>query len=113
MSSVFGENIRVSIFGQSHSEAVGVVIDGLPAGIEIDMDKLRAFMARRAPGRNGLTTSRKEDDEMVILGGIVDGHTCGAPFAAFIRNNDTRSKDYSELRIKPRPGHADLTADLK
>lgn len=113
MPSVFGENIRVSIFGQSHSEAIGVVVDGLPAGFEVDMDALNAFLARRAPGQGKFTTARKESDLPEFVSGIVDGVTCGAPLCALIRNNDTRSGDYADLRDHPRPSHADYPAYVK
>ena len=113
MGSVYGKNIRLSIFGQSHSEGIGVVIDGLPAGEEIDHEELQEFLNRRAPGQNGLTTQRKEADMPSFLGGIVDRRTCGAPVAAVIYNRDQRSKDYEEIKRKPRPAHADLSAELK
>lgn len=113
MPSVFGENIRVSIFGQSHSEAIGVVVDGLPAGFEVDMDALNAFLARRAPGQGRFTTARKESDLPEFVSGIVDGVTCGAPLCALIRNKDTRSGDYADLRDHPRPSHADYPAYVK
>ena len=113
MPSVFGENIKVSIFGQSHSEAIGVVVDGLPAGFEVDMDALNAFLARRAPGQGKFTTARKESDMPEFVSGIVDGVTCGAPLCALIRNNDTRSGDYADLRDHPRPSHADYPAYVK
>ena len=107
MGSTFYGNIKVSIFGQSHSGGIGVVIDGLPAGERIDMDALRAFLARRAPGQNSWSTPRKEADLPEFLGGLVDDTTCGAPLAAIIRNTNTRSGDYANLRDIPRPGHAD------
>ena len=113
MSSIYGENIHISIFGQSHSAAIGVAIDGIPAGLAIDTDALNAFMRRRAPGQNEYSTARREADEPEFLSGIADGHTCGAPIAAIIRNTDTRSRDYDPLRFTPRPGHADYTADIK
>lgn len=113
MSSIYGENIRISIFGQSHSAAIGVCMDGIPAGLEISADELGAFMRRRAPGQNAYSTPRKEADEVEFLSGIVDGHTCGAPIAALIRNTNTRSADYDAFKHIPRPGHADLTADIK
>ena len=113
MGSTFEGSIKVSIFGQSHSGGIGVVIDGLPAGERIDMDELRAFLARRAPGQNAWSTPRKEADLPEFLGGLVDDTTCGAPLAAVIRNTNTRSGDYAELRDKPRPGHADYTAQVK
>ena len=113
MSSVYGEHIRLSIFGQSHSAAIGMSLDGIPAGQPVDEEKLQAFLARRAPGSTPLGTPRKEADLPEFLSGLVDGHTCGAPIAAIIRNTNTRSADYAELQDKPRPGHADLTAQLK
>ena len=113
MSSTFEGSIKISIFGQSHSGGVGVVIDGLPAGERIDMDALRAFLSRRAPGQNAWSTPRKEADLPEFLGGLVDNTTCGAPLAAIIRNTNTRSGDYEKLRDIPRPGHADYTAQIK
>lgn len=113
MSSEYGRNIRMSIFGQSHSEAIGVVVDGLPPGFKIDMDALCRFMERRAPGRNSYSTARKETDVPEFLSGLMDGVTCGAPLAAVIRNSDAKSGDYDNLRDVPRPGHADFTAQLK
>lgn len=113
MSSTYGKNIKISIFGQSHSEAVGVVIDGLPPGFPIDFDALRRFMERRAPGRSSVSTARREADVPEFLSGLVGGATCGAPLCAVIRNNDTRPSDYDALKDIPRPGHADFTAQLK
>jgi len=113
MSSIYGENLRISLFGQSHSPAVGVTVDGLPAGFPIDMEALLAFMARRAPGRSALSTPRKEADLPEFLGGIVDSRTCGAPLTAIIRNQNTRSGDYDQLRDIPRPAHADYAAQIK
>ncbi|MBQ1805964.1 MAG: chorismate synthase [Oscillospiraceae bacterium] len=113
MSSSFGENIRVSIFGQSHSGAIGVTVDGLPAGEKIDLAQLQRFLDRRAPGRNDYSTARREADVPEILCGLKDGLTCGAPLTAIIRNGDVRSQDYEVLRTTPRPGHADFTAQVK
>jgi len=114
MASIYGQNIKISIFGQSHSEAIGVVIDGLPPGFAIDFDKLEAFMQRRAPGRSEHSTKRSEPDVPEFLSGLnADGVTCGAPLCAVIRNTDTRSQDYDKLRDVPRPGHADYTAHVK
>ena len=113
VSSVYGEHIRLSVFGQSHSRAIGMSLDGIPAGLPVDEATLRAFLARRAPGSTDLGTPRKEADEPVFLSGLVDGITCGAPIAAIIENTNIRSKDYSELQDKPRPGHADFTAQMK
>ncbi len=112
MSSSFGQALRVTVFGQSHSEGVGVVLDGLPAGEKIDLDEVRAFLSRRAPGGR-LATPRKETDEPRILGGLVNGLTCGAPLCAVMDNADTRSADYEQLRDLPRPMHADYPAQVK
>lgn len=113
VSCNFGNNIKITIFGQSHSDAIGVVIDSLPAGFKIDTDKTAAFMARRAPGQNDLSTPRKEADEVKILSGVVDNVTCGAPLCAVIENTNTRSGDYDKLRILPRPSHSDFAAMMK
>lgn len=113
MSSEFGKKVRISIFGQSHSEAIGVVMDGLPVGEEIDLEKVQAFLERRAPGRNAYSTPRKEADTARVLSGLFAGKTCGAPLCAVIENTNTRSKDYDKLKDLPRPGHADYTAWVK
>ena len=113
MSSTFGNVLHVSIFGQSHSPAIGCSLDGIPAGIAVDQEQLQAFLDRRAPGRDETATKRREADAAHIIAGVVDGHTTGAPIAAIIENTNTRSKDYSELRRKPRPGHADFPARVK
>ena len=113
MSSTFGNVLHLSIFGQSHSPAIGCSLDGIPAGIAVDQEKLQAFLDRRAPGRDETATKRREADAAHIIAGVVDGHTTGAPIAAIIENTNTRSKDYSELRRKPRPGHADYCFDEK
>ena len=113
MSSSYGENIRLTIFGQSHSPAIGMTLEGLPAGKRIDLDKLGRFLSRRAPGRSEYSTARRESDLPELLSGVVDGITCGAPLTAIIRNADVRSQDYENLRRIPRPGHADFTAQQK
>ncbi len=113
MSCSFGEKFKITVFGQSHSEAIGVVIDNVPAGIRLDEEKILKFMARRAPGQNAYSTKRKEADKPEIVSGVVDGITCGAPICAIIKNNDTHSKDYSNLKSLPRPSHADFTAYMK
>ena len=113
MSSTYGENLRLTIFGQSHSDAIGVTMEGLPSGFPIDMAALQAFLDRRAPGRDKNSTTRREPDAPEFLCGVFEGRTCGAPLTAIIRNTNTRSKDYSELERKPRPGHADYTAYVK
>ncbi len=113
MSSVWGSKIKIAIFGQSHSEGLGVVIDGLPAGQRIDLDRVNAFLQRRSGGKNSYSTKRNEKDEPKILSGLVDNITCGAPLCAIFENADIRSKDYEALRDIPRPSHADFTAGLK
>lgn len=113
MSSTFGENLKLSIFGQSHGAGIGMTLDGIPAGLCVDFDALQTFLNRRAPGQNDWSTPRKEEDRPEFLSGIVDGFTCGAPIAALIRNHNTRSGDYANLKDCPRPGHADYTAQVK
>ncbi len=114
MSSTWGEQIKISVFGGSHTEAIGITIDGLPAGEAISMEQVLVQMARRAPGQDLASTTRKEADEPHILSGVSDeGITTGDPLCAVIYNTNQRSKDYSELRIKPRPGHADFPASVK
>lgn len=113
MSSEWGRNFTVSIFGESHGEGIGVTIGGAPAGIPIDRKALLAFMARRAPGKDKTSTPRQESDLPETLSGIYNGKTTGAPIAAVIRNRDTRSGDYSEFARVARPGHSDYTAYLR
>lgn len=113
MSGIWGNNIKVSIFGESHGNAIGITIDGLPSGFEIDMEKLLFEMERRAPGKNELSTARKEKDLPEILSGYFEGRTTGTPLCAIIRNKDTRSKDYSKLKDYMRPGHADYTGHIR
>lgn len=113
MSSVFCGKLTVSIFGQSHAPAIGVTIDGLPAGETIDLAELQAFLSRRAPGQSALATPRKEADAPEVLCGLSGGVTCGAPLTAIIRNTNTKPQDYAALREIPRPGHADYTAQVK
>ena len=113
MSSTYGDNLKLSIFGQSHGAGIGMILDGIPAGLPVDLDVLQAFLNRRAPGQNVWSTPRKEEDRPEFLSGILDGFTCGAPIAAVIRNKNTRSGDYNNLKDCPRPGHADYTAQIK
>lgn len=113
MSFRYGKNVSVQIFGASHADAVGAVVDGLPAGERIDLADLRRFMGRRAPGSHEFSTARRETDEPEILSGLLDGVTTGAPVCAVIWNRDTRGGDYENLRCVPRPGHADYPAFVK
>lgn len=113
MSSTYGEKLNLSIFGQSHGPAIGMTLDGIPAGLPVDFEALQTFLDRRAPGRDSHSTVRKEADVPEFLSGIVDRYTCGAPIAAIIRNTNTRSGDYDNLKDTPRPGHADYPAQVK
>lgn len=113
MSSTYGDNLKLSIFGQSHGPAIGMTLDGIPAGLPVDLEKLQHFLNRRAPGQNDWSTPRREEDRPEFLGGILEGFTCGSPLAAVIYNKNTRSHDYSNLKECPRPGHADYTAQVK
>ena len=113
MSSTFGNALKITIFGQSHAPAIGVCIEGFPAGFTPDFDELNAFLARRAPGQGAYTTARREPDRPEFLAGLVRGHTCGAPVTAIIRNTDTRSGDYAAFTDVPRPSHADYPAQVK
>lgn len=113
MSSTYGENLKLSIFGQSHGAAIGMTLDGIPAGLPVDLEKLQQFLGRRAPGQNDYSTPRREEDRPEFLSGLLNGFTCGAPLAAIIRNTNTRSGDYANLMDCPRPGHADYTAQVK
>lgn len=106
MSSTIGNTIKVTLFGESHGEAVGVVIDSLPAGQSIDLEELEGFLARRAPGGR-YATQRKESDKPRILSGLVDGITCGSPLCAVFENGDTQPEEYLKHRFLPRPGHGD------
>lgn len=113
MSSTYGEKIRLSIFGQSHGVAIGMTLDGVPAGLPVDLSALQDFLQRRAPGLSILGTTRKETDHPEFLSGIVNGYTCGAPITAVIYNQNAKSEDYECVQNLPRPGHADYTAQVK
>ena len=108
----FGRKFRVSIFGESHGDSIGVVLDGVPAGLELDEQDFLQDVQRRKSGAKG-TTPRVEDDLPQIVSGIFEGHTTGAPLTIVFRNRNTRSSDYELFSAMPRPGHADLTAALK
>ena len=110
--NTFGRIFRVSIFGESHGPEIGVVLDGVPEGIELSEKDFAADIARRAPGAAG-TTPRREQDEPHILSGVFDGHTTGAPLAITFTNDNTRSADYAQFDETPRPGHADYVAAVK
>lgn len=107
MSGIWGNKLKVSIFGESHGVGIGITIDGLPSGVEINLEEVMKEMARRAPGKSNLSTARKEADAPEILSGFFEGKTTGTPLCAVIRNSDMRSKDYGKLKDLMRPGHAD------
>ena len=113
MSGIFGMNLKMSIFGESHGRAIGVVLDGLPPGLKLDEEVIAREMARRAPGQSALTTSRKEKDAVEIQSGFFEGRTTGTPLCARIVNSDQHSKDYSILKDKMRPGHADYAGFIR
>ena len=113
MSYSFGKNFKVTLFGQSHSEDLGIIIDGISAGYKINKGLIIKNLDRRRPGKNKFSTARKEDDDFKIVSGEVDGLTCGAPICAIIENKDMKSKDYDNLKDRPRPSHADYPAYVK
>lgn len=113
MSSTYGDKIKISIFGESHGNGIGVVIDGLPAGVKIDMDRVLVQMSRRAPGKDRTATPRLEKDLPKVLSGMLGDTLTGAPLCAVIENTNTKSGDYSNLLACPRPGHSDYTAFVK
>lgn len=113
MSSVWGRFLKISVFGESHGEGIGVVVDGLPAGIKIDFDEIAAEMVRRSPKASPWSTSRKEEDVPEIMSGVYNGYTTGSPICAVIYNRDQRSNDYSDIADIPRPGHADYTGRIR
>ena len=113
MSSAFGKNIKLSIFGESHGKAIGCVIDGLPSGIQLDMDRIYVDMSRRAPGKDKTSTPRLEKDIPKLISGVLDNVTTGAPLAMVIENTNTHSGDYSNLMTVPRPSHSDYPAYVK
>ena len=110
--NTFGRKYRVSIFGESHGDLIGVVLDGVPAGLELSEQDLMADIQRRKSGARG-TTPRLEDDLPQIVSGVFEGHTTGAPLTVVFKNSNTHSSDYETFAVMPRPGHADLTAALK
>jgi chorismate synthase len=109
----FGELFRISTFGESHGRAIGVVIDGCPAGLPIDAAFIQSELDRRRPGQSAIVTQRKESDQVEILSGLFEGHSVGTPIAMVIHNVDARSKDYSHIADKYRPSHADYTYQMK
>ncbi|MEE0876415.1 MAG: chorismate synthase, partial [Fibrobacteraceae bacterium] len=113
MSSNFGKIFTISTWGESHGAGIGVTIDGCPAGVPLTVEDIQFYLDRRKPGQNTLTTARSEKDKVQILSGVFEGKTTGTPISLAIFNEDQRSGDYSEMQSWYRPGHADLTYDLK
>ena len=113
MSYPYGKNLKIDVFGASHAPEIGVAVEGLPAGETVDLQALQAFLERRAPGRDALSTARREPDAPEFLSGLTDGKTDGTVLRAVIRNRDARSGDYEAIKDTPRPGHADYTARVK
>ena len=113
MSATFGRNIRMTIFGESHGKAIGLVLDGLPPGTPIDESFIKEEMARRAPGQNQMSTQRQEKDAFIIESGVFEGKAAGTPICVLIPNSDQHSKDYSLLKDVMRPGHADYAGKVK
>lgn len=113
MGNSYGTLFRISTFGESHGPAIGVVIDGCPAGLEIDEPFIQSELERRKPGQSRITTQRKEEDTFKILSGVFEGRSTGTPIALVIENQDQRSKDYSHIAESFRPSHADYTYEMK
>lgn len=113
MSGIWGNNFKISLFGESHGKAVGLVIDGVPAGIKLDLDYINIEMKRRAPGRDEISSQRKEKDEYEILSGLFNQKTTGTPLCVVIMNSDHHSMDYENIKNIMRPGHADYTGFVK
>lgn len=111
--SIFGKNISVSTWGESHGKALGCVLDGFPAGLDLNEEDIQKFLDRRKPGTSSATTSRKEDDLVEILSGVFDGKTTGTPISLMVKNTSQKSSDYSEIAKYYRPGHADYGFDQK
>ena len=111
--SSFGTLFRITTWGESHGAAIGVVIDGCPAGLSLSESDIQAFLDRRRPGQSRYTTKRSETDQVEILSGIFEGKTTGTPISLLVRNQDQRSRDYGEIASCYRPGHADYTFQNK
>lgn len=109
----FGQMFRITTFGESHGEALGVIIDGMPAGLPVDIEALKKELKRRAPGQHAVHTSRKEEDLPEILSGVFENKTLGTPITVIVRNTNQRSSDYDSLKDNYRPGHADKTTMIK
>lgn len=113
MSSIFGEKLKISVFGESHGPAIGVVVDGLPSGIALDFDKIAKEMGRRKPNLGPYSTKRQESDQVEIQSGVYNGRTTGTPLCAMVRNHDAHSVDYGNIERLLRPGHADYSGHVR
>ncbi|KAJ51006.1 chorismate synthase [Clostridium tetanomorphum] len=113
MSAVWGNNIKLSIFGESHGKAIGINIDGLPSGVELDLENIKMEMSRRAPGKDKISTARNEKDEFQILSGYFNNRTTGTPLCVIIPNSDQHSKDYEKMKNIVRPSHGDFPGNVK
>ncbi|MBC7766091.1 MAG: chorismate synthase [Hyphomonadaceae bacterium] len=113
MSTTFGRNVRYTLFGESHGGGIGIILDGLPSGVKLDMAQIYAEMKRRAPGQDAFSTARKEEDAPELLSGFFEGYTTGTPLCALIKNTDQRSRDYAKLNELPRPSHGDYCGSVK
>jgi len=111
--NTFGTRFRLTTFGESHGEAIGGVVDGMPAGISIDLDFIQQELRRRRPGQSAITTSRQEPDEVELLSGVFEGKTTGTPIGFIVRNQNQHSQDYENMRCQFRPSHADFTYQIK
>jgi chorismate synthase len=109
MGNTFGKLFRLTTFGESHGKALGAILDGCPAGLDLDLEKIRIEMQRRKPGQSKITTQRKEEDEIELLSGVFEGKTTGTPIGILIPNEDQKSKDYAHIADAFRPSHADYT----
>ena len=112
-ANTFGHLFRFTTFGESHGPAIGCVVDGTPPGIALSEADIQVHMDKRRPGQSKYTTQRKESDTVKILSGVYDGVTTGTPIGLLVENEDTRSKDYDDIKDKYRPGHADYTYEQK
>ena len=113
MGSSFGHLFRISTFGESHGGGVGVIVDGCPPRLSLDLEAIQADLDRRRPGQSPITTPRKEEDRVEVLSGLLDGVTLGTPIAMVVRNKDQRPQDYREMEVAFRPSHADATYQVK
>ena len=111
--NTFGHLFRVTTWGESHGPSIGAVVDGCPPGLTLSEADIQPYLDKRRPGQSRFTTQRQEADQVRILSGVYEGRTTGTPISLFIENTDQRSKDYADIAARYRPGHADITYDMK